>query len=308
MLHAWARTGIVVVSFLGAASAHPHMLRAAGPDAAAAKREVIDVWPGKAPGEKGDIGQEVLEKNVPPKQIQLYKNVSAPTITVFPAPADNNTGAAVLICPGGGYTVLAWDLEGTEVARWLNGLGVNAFVLKYRVPRRKDRAPHEAPLQDAQRAMSIVRSRASDWKIDPARIGILGFSAGGHLSAATCCNYDRRSYKSIDKSDAASCRPDFGVLVYPAYLQEKGALKPEIRVNKKTPPIFFAHAGNDRVSPVNSAAMYIALKQAGVSAELHIYSQGGHGFGLRASDDPVSTWPDRCAAWLKREGWLKAKK
>jgi len=275
--------------------------------AGAAELEVIDVWPGTAPGEKGDIAAERLEKNVPPKGIQKYHNVSAPTITVFPAPAANNTGAAVVICPGGGYSILAWDLEGTEVARWLNSLGVTAFVLKYRVPRRKDRPMFEAPLQDAQRTMSIVRSRAAKWNVDPSRIGILGFSAGGHLSATTCCNADRRSYEPLDKTDTTSCRPDFGVLVYPAYLQEDGKLKPEIRVDAKTPPIFFAHAHDDRVSPVNSAAMYIALKQANVTAELHIYSKGGHGFGLRASSDPVSTWPARCGAWLKREGWLKPK-
>ncbi len=276
--------------------------------ATAAEQQVIDVWPGKAPGEEGDIGAEKLEKNVPPKGIQKYHNVSQPTITVFPAPADKNTGAAVVICPGGGYSILAWDLEGTEVAKWLNDLGVNAFVLKYRVPRRKGRTYYEAPLQDAQRTMSIVRTRAAEWKVDPARIGILGFSAGGHLSATTCCNADRRSYETVDKHDAASCRPDFGVLVYPAYLQEDGKLKPEIRVDEKTPPIFFAHAHDDRVSPVNSATMYIALKNAKVNSELHIYSKGGHGFGLRPTDDPVTSWPARCGAWLKREGWLAPRK
>lgn len=271
-------------------------------------RSTFDVWPGKAPGEQGDIGEEMEQ---PPREGQRevirLTNVTKPTITVYKPPQEKDTGAAVLICPGGGYGILAWDLEGTEVAEWLNSIGVTGIVLKYRVPRRKDRAPHDAPLQDAQRAMSLVRSKADDFKIDPQRIGILGFSAGGHLSAATSTNYDKRNYEPLDEIDKVSCRPDFAVLVYPAYLMADDGLAPEIRVTPESPPTFFAHAGNDGISSENSIRMYLALKAAKVPAELHVYATGGHGFGLRPSDDPCSTWPASCERWLRRQGLLDPK-
>ncbi|HRX81335.1 MAG TPA: alpha/beta hydrolase, partial [Pirellulaceae bacterium] len=188
----------------------------------------LKVWPDKVPGEQGDVGDEQLQ---PPtgngKPIQRLANVTQPTLTVFRPDKEKDTGAAVLICPGGGYNILAWDLEGTEVAEWLNSIGVTGIVLKYRVPRRKDREKHDAPLQDAQRAMSIVRSHADEWGIDAKRIGILGFSAGGHLSAATSTNFDKRNYDAIDDVDAVSCRPDFAILIYPAYLTEGDGLAPE---------------------------------------------------------------------------------
>ena len=265
----------------------------------------LDVWPGTAPGEKGDIGEE---KTQPPrkeaKQVIRLTDVTKPTITVYPPPADKNTGAAVLICPGGGYSILAWDLEGTEVAEWLNSIGVTGIVLKYRVPRRKDRAKHDAPLQDAQRAMRLVRQHAEEWGIDKSRIGVLGFSAGGHLSAMLSTNYDKNQYEPIDELDELSCRPDFAVLVYPAYLAEGTALLDEVRVNSDTPEIFFAHAGDDRISAENSIAMYLALKKVQVPSELHVYASGGHGFGLRPSDHPASTWPKSCAAWMRSRGFL----
>jgi acetyl esterase/lipase len=212
-----------------------------------------------------------------------------------------------VICPGGGYQILAMDLEGEEIAAWLNSIGVTGTVLKYRVPARKDQPRYEAPLQDAQRAVSLVRSKATEWKVDPARIGILGFSAGGHLSATASTNFDKRHYESIDAVDQISCRPDFTVLVYPAYLSEGTQLNPEIRVNAQTPPVFFVHAGDDRISSENSVAMYLALKHAGVPAELHAYATGGHGFGLRPSAHPASTWPARCAEWMKARGLLEKK-
>jgi acetyl esterase/lipase len=267
----------------------------------------LKVWPGAVPGEKGDIGPETATQGEGAKPVLRISNVSEPTITVFKPAADNDTGTSVLICPGGGYNILAWDLEGTEVAQWLNSLGVTGVVLKYRVPRRADREKHDAPLQDAQRAMSLVRSSAAEWGIDPQRIGILGFSAGGHLSAATSTNFDRRSYEPIDKVDEASCRPDFAVLVYPAYLlSEQGdALAPEIRAGDKTPPVFFAHAYDDRIGPENSIRMFLALKSAGVPAEMHVYSKGGHGFGLRPSDFNSSTWPKSCEGWLRSQGLLE---
>lgn len=272
-------------------------------DLGAAEPAAINLWPGVAPGETGDIGPEGLLPARPnaTKKIDRLGNVSVPTMTVYQPPADKRTGTTVVVCPGGGYSILAMDLEGTEVCEWLNSIGVTAVLVKYRVPRRKNRPKHEAPLQDAQRAVSIVRSRAEEWGINPERIGILGFSAGGHLSATTSTNSDQRAYDAIDEHDKASCRPDFAVLVYPAYLvdDKTGKLMPEIRVDKNSPPTFFAHAHDDGISPLNSALMYAALKKAGVPSELHIFTQGGHGFGLRPTDQPCSKWPQHCEAWMR---------
>lgn len=277
----------------------------------AEKPPVINVWPGNPPGETKDIPEEgVLPDRPGQRKVQRITNVSKPTLTIYRPAKEKDTGAAVLICPGGGYHILAWDLEGVEVAKWLNSIGVTGVVLKYRVPRRPGQArdkPPVGPLQDAQRALSLTRSNAKKWGIDKNRLGILGFSAGGHLSASTSTNYDKRSYEPIDVVDKESCRPDFTVLIYPAYLAQKNTieLKPDIRVTPKTPPMFLVHAANDRLSPKNSIALFLALKDANVPSELHVYTKGGHGFGLRPSDDPVSTWPARCAAWLKSQGFLK---
>ena len=280
--------------------------------AAADKPLTIDVWPDKAPGDATDVGEEKVQESKPgEKPVKRVTNVSHPTLTVFRPEKDKDTGAAVVIAPGGGYAILAWDLEGEEVAAWLNSIGVTGIVLKYRVPRRpdspKDAAPPQAQM-DAQRAISLVRTKAKDLGIDPKRIGMLGFSAGGHLTAWTATNFDKRCYETIDDADKVSCRPDFAVLIYPAYLLAKGKdeLAPEIRVSKETPPIFFAHAGDDGIKAENSVEMYLALKKAGVPAELHLYESGGHGFGLRPSDKPCSAWPARYAEWLKAQGYLKA--
>ena len=277
---------------------------------AADKPIVIELWPGAAPGEKGNVGKEsVLEPGNDPTTKRVT-NVTKPTIAVFPAAKDKNTGAAVLIAPGGGYNILAWDKEGEEVAAWLNSIGVTGVVLKYRVPRRPDDAKDKPPagaLQDAQRAMSLVRAKAADWGIDPKRIGMLGFSAGGHLTAWTATNSDRRAYDAADEMDKVSCRPDFVVLVYPGYLtvKDKDELAADIRVTKDSPPAFFVHAANDPVAPQNSVVMWLALKKAKVPAELHIYASGGHGFGLRPSPHTVTaTWPARCADWMKGQGFL----
>ena len=275
---------------------------------AAGEPEVINVWPGDVPGEVGDIGEE---RTLPPREgareVMRVTDVSKPTLTIYRPDKEKDTGTSVVICPGGGYHILAWDLEGTEVAAWLNSIGVTGIVLKYRVPRRKDREKHLAPLQDAQRAVSLVRQRAEEWGIAKDRIGILGFSAGGHLSAVAATNFDKRQYEPIDAVDEVSCRPDFAVLIYPAYLKSDDGLSPEIRVNENSPPAFFVHAGDDRISPENSVAMYLALKQAKVPAELHVYGSGGHGFGLRPSNHAVSTWPDRCEAWLRNRQLLQRK-
>lgn len=274
---------------------------------------VLDVWPeGQVPGEPSGIGAEKEDLQQPgQREVKRIGNVTRPTITFYPAPKETNTGAAVVIAPGGGYHILAWDLEGTEVAQWLNSIGVNGIVLKYRVPRRpgKDKEKTEPieSLQDAQRAMSLVRSRAGEWGIDAKKIGMLGFSAGGHLTAKTSTTFAKRSYEPLDKIDEISSRPDFTVLVYTAYLVEKdaAAIKAEFPVSKETPPAFLAHAGDDPVTPESSLFYYLALKRAGVPAELHIYSTGGHGFGLRDSPSPSHTWPKRCEEWLRAGSWIK---
>lgn len=285
----------------------------AGSLSAAEKPLTVPLWPGKPPGEKGSVGAEkMLESKPGERPLKRVTNVTRPTLTVFRPEKDKDTGAAVVIAPGGGYHILAWDLEGEEVARWLNSLGVTGIILKYRVPRRpgdpKDDPPRQA-LMDAQRGLSLVRSRAKEWGLDPKRIGMLGFSAGGHLTAWASTNFDRRAYEPADAVDKVSCRPDFAVLVYPAYLVKKDAdeLRPDIRVSKSTPQTFLAHAGDDPVDARNSVVLYLALKKAKVPAELHVYSSGGHGFGLRPSRRPCSTWPQRCAEWMKDRGLLAAK-
>jgi acetyl esterase/lipase len=230
-------------------------------------------------------------------------------MTVFRPAKDKDTGAAVLVCPGGGYTYVNWVPEAEQAAVWLNSLGVTAIVLKYRVPRRPDEPqdrPPLRPLQDAQRALSLVRHKAREWGIDPNRIGMLGFSAGGHLTAALSTGFDRRTYAPIDAVDQLSCRPTFAMLVYPGLLLAPGKdeLAPELRVRKECPPMFLAHASDDSVAKAeNSVHMYLALKRAGVPAELHVFATGEH--GLRPSTLPCSTWPQRCTDWLRSQGFLK---
>ncbi len=276
-----------------------------GVAAMAQDRPVINVWPDKVPGEKGDIGEEKY-MDPPTSTIKRLGNVSKPTLTIFEPAKDKKNGAAIIICPGGGYSILAWDLEGTEVAEWANSNGVTAIILKYRVPQRKGQEERLAPFQDAQRTVSLVRSKAGELGIDPKRIGILGFSAGGHLSARTAIQYEKRSYEPVDDADKVSCRPDFAVLIYPAYLVDKtGQLTAEMQVNAQTPPMFLAHAGDDKLTPENSISMYLALHKAGVPSELHVYASAGHGFGLRASKHPAYMWPQRCAEWMKSRGLLE---
>jgi acetyl esterase/lipase len=288
--------------------------------AAADRPLVVPVWPGKVPGDDASkIGEEKFFElkidgkpyRVAGKPTKWLTNVTKPTLTVYRPAKDKNTGTAMLICPGGGYHNLGWDVEGEEVAGWLNSLGVTAIILKYRVPRRPGDIkgePAPGPLKDAQRAVSLVWSKAREWGIDPNRIGMIGFSAGGHLVAATATNFDKRTYEPIDAIDKISCRPDFGILAYSGYLKrkDKDELAPGLRVSARTPPLFLVHASNDPVSPVqHSVVMYLAAKRAGVPAELHIYATGGHGFGVRPSDQPCSTWTRRCAAWLGHQGLLK---
>ena len=264
----------------------------------------IDVWPGVAPGEASPAAAEPDSAN--PAKTKRVTGVTHPTLTIFRPAAEKDAHAAVLVCPGGGYKMLAYDYEGEDVAKWLSSIGVTGVVLKYRVPPHDGVPRWQAPLQDAQRSLSFIRSKAKEWNIDPARIGMLGFSAGGHLTAAASTNYDKRAYDRIDAIDDVSCRPDFGIVIYPGGIVAKGTtdISPEIRVTDKTPPSFIVQAGDDPVNSDNSAYYYLALKRAKVPAELHIYATGGHGFGMKKTGKPSSTWPDRCAEWMAHQGIL----
>ncbi len=287
--------------------------------AAAAEPLVVEIWPGKVPDESGNIGAERFRMSpaLDRKQVEVTEptrmitDVTKPTLTIYRPPKDKDSGTAILICPGGGYWNLYWQLEGEEVAEWLNSLGVTGIILKYRVPRRPDEPqgePARRPLQDAQRAVSLVRSRAGEWGINPERIGIVGFSAGGHLAIATATSFDKRTYEPIDDIDKISCRPDFAIPVYSGYLKakDKDELAPGLRIPTGTPPVFLAHGGDDIVSPPeNSVLIYLALKRAGVPAELHIYATAAHDFGVRKSDHPCSTWTESCANWLRHQGFLR---
>ena len=281
--------------------------------------KVVEIWPGSAPEESGNIRPEriVMSPKLDRKQVEVTEptrmltDVTKPTLTIYRPAKDRDTGTAVLICPGGGYWNLYWQLEGEEVAAWLNKLGVTGIILKYRVPRHADEPkgePARRPLQDAQRAVSLVRSKAGEWGINPQRIGMMGFSAGGHLAIATATRFEQRTYEPLDEVDKISCRPDFAVLAYPGYLKpkDKDELAPGLRIPAGTPPVFLAHGGDDIISPPqHSVVMYLALKQAGVPAELHVYATAAHDFGVRASDHPCSMWTEACANWLRQQGFLK---
>ena len=226
-------------------------------------------------------------------------DISDPTITVYRPARTRETGTAVVVFPGGGYHILAMDLEGTEVCEWLNSIGVTAILLKYRVP---DPSPHTRPFQDAQRALGMIRSRAGAWNIDPHRIGVLGFSAGGHLAVSLSCGFQKRAYALRDDADRLSCRPDFAVLIYPSYLatgDSASTLDPAFHVTRETPPAFLVQTQHDPEGVNNSIAYYRALAHAGVPAEVHLYEAGGHGYGLRPSRLPVSRWPSRLAEWMQ---------
>jgi predicted amidohydrolase/acetyl esterase/lipase len=280
---------------------------------------VLDLWPGGVPDESGGIGPERtrMSPKLERKQVEvteptrLITAVTNPTITLYRPAKDKNTGTAVLICPGGGYWDLYWQLEGEEVAAWLNSIGVTGIILKYRVPRRPDEPhgePARRPLQDAQRAISLVRSRAKEWDIDPQRIGIIGFSAGGHLAIATATSFEKRTYADSHDVDKVSCRPDFAIPVYSGYLKgkENDELAAGLRIPTNTPPIFLVHGHDDIISPPeNSVLMYLALKRAGVPAELHVYANTTHDFGVRTNARPYATWTTSCGDWLRDSGFLK---
>jgi acetyl esterase/lipase len=277
---------------------------------------VVELWPGKVPGNLPTRGKETSRVHQSPLvgPTKLITNVTRPTLTIYQPPKEKNTGTAMVICPGGGYWDLYWELEGEEVAAWLNSVGMTGIILKYRCPRtpgEAEREPAAGPQLDAQRAVSLVRSRAAEWGIDPKRIGIIGFSAGGHLAIATATGFAKRKYEPIDAVDQVSCRPDFAVMCYSGYLKakDKNELAPGIHIPPDTPPVFLAHASDDKISyggslSENSAVMYLALKSAGIPAELHIYATGDHDFGVRQNEKLPSSWTQLCVKWLRNQGML----
>jgi len=308
----------------------------------------VPIWPAAAPDARPVAGPEFAETTgkdslVAGRPWVAVERVSRPTMTVY-SPSGKNTGAAVVVFPGGGYQVLAIDLEGTEVCDWLTTRGITCVLLKYRVPgetkyQRSGLYPKSGPypespeaLEDAQRTMGLVRLHAAEWHIDPHKVGVLGFSAGGHLVAAISNHFDKRFYPAIDAADKESCRPDFAVAIYPGHLSlaaaewdaKQGpkkfplsrpahpsiaeadlALNPNLRVTSRTPPTFLLQNEDDHVDSVyDSLAYFIALQKAGVPTEMHIYAHGGHAFGLRRTKSPATAWPRTVETWLGTIGMI----
>ena len=282
-------------------------------------RQVL-IWPGAVPNARPITGPETFgttgRKDLVAGKPWTYINtVSHPTMTVY-RPKGRNIGTVVVIFPGGGYQCLAIDLEGTEVCDWLNARGVTCVLLKYRVPG-AGKLPKSGPyprspeaLEDAQRTVGLVRSHAAQWHINPHKIGVLGFSAGGHLVAAMSTHFGKRLYPAVDAADKESCRPDFAVALYPGHLaldENSVALNPDIRDNitLKTPPTFLLQNEDDNVDMVeDSLSYYMALKKVGVPVEMHLYAQGGHAFGLRRTKYPATAWPPLVETWMRTIGML----
>ena len=266
-----------------------------------AQETPILLFPDGAPGETTKMKQkdDLSGNKVAGCPVLRISDVSEPTLTFFPAPADNNSGATIIVNPGGGYNILAYNLEGTEICKRFNSHGVNCVLVKYRVPRREGLEKHQAPLQDLQRAIAYTRSHAGEWKIDPNRIGVMGFSAGAHLAAMASTAYDERTYPAVDAADNASLRPDFCVLIYPAYLDgENFSISPELKVTEKTPPTFIVQTQDDHRLLNSSLFYYYALKEAKAPVAMSLYPSGGHGYGLRNTGDLVNEWPFRVMSWL----------
>ncbi len=257
----------------------------------------IPLWKQLPPGDPGVAGPErdittPQDRTLAGRRVARFSDVSVPTLAVYQPRKELRSGAAVLVFPGGAYQRLSVDLEGTEICDWLNSIGVTAILVKYRVPTRKDIAPWVLPLQDGQRALEIVRERAAEWHIDPKRVGVIGFSAGGHLAALV---------------STRSPRPDFAMLIYPAYLTQKDSsqLSAEFPDVSTAPPTFILQTEDDSIRVENALAWYAALKAAKVPVELHLYAAGGHGYGLRPTKDLVTAWPARAQDWLRSLGALK---
>lgn len=267
-----------------------------------AQEQEIPLFPNGAPGEVTKLIQkdDLSGSKVAGCPVLRISNVSEPTLTFYPAPADNNTGVTIIVNPGGGYNILAYNLEGTEICKRFNSHGVNCVLVKYRVPRREGRDKHEAPLQDLQRAIAYTRSHATEWKINPDKIGVMGFSAGAHLSAMASTAYAQRTYPLVDKWDNASVKPNFCMLIYPAYLDGKNfSIAPELIVNSETPPTFMVQTQEDTNYINSSIFYYYALKEAKVPVAMHLYTSGAHGYGLRNTGDLVNEWPFRAMNWLR---------
>lgn len=277
---------------------------------------ILNLWPATPPGPaaKVDGAERDLtkpeDKLIAGRPIMKLGHVGTPQMLVYLPDKAKANGGAMLICPGGGFSILAWDLEGKEVAEWLNSLGFAAVVVKYRVPTREHgdalneqgNAPLKAagPVMDAQRAMSLTRSHAAEWGIDPQRIGIMGFSAGGETAGLAAILRDQRLYSRIDAADEKSCAPNFALPIYPGgfYDKEADGLKSYLKVTKDTPPMFFAMAQDDRVNCLNCTALFTALTKEKVPAEIHLFTRGGHGYGLRETAEPVTGWTRLAAQWL----------
>lgn len=274
----------------------------------------LALWPGKAPGTQGAVPGPETNATGPTsrkdagRSVQRLGNVSIPTLTLYPAQG-TNTGVAALVFPGGAYKILAMDLEGTEACYWLNSIGVNCVLVKYRVPESGPYPKYSAALDDAQRAMGLVREHARSWHLDPDKIGVLGFSAGANLAAQLSTHFQQRIYAPVDAADGLPCRPAFAMLIYPAYLvlPDQGyAAAPGIRVAANTPTTFLVQAENDPVHVENAVHYFLQLKAHKVSAELHVYAAGGHGFGLRKTSHPITDWPTLATTWLHTIGMLPA--
>lgn len=294
------------------------------PQPAVPAQKEITLWPGAIPDARPTPGPEkttVGTKLIGGKTVTGIENVSIPTMTIY-APKTTNTGAALVVFPGGGYRGLAIDLEGTEVCDWATTRGMTCVVLKYRVPGSGpwwDEACHchhidAAPqaLEDAQRAMGLLRLHAAEYGIDPHRIGVVGFSAGGHMVAHISTHFAKRAYAPVDAADAQSCRPDFAVALYPGHIwgtEYPGNVNRDIidNISKDTPPTFLLQNEDDPVDSIRNSRTYFAgLKAANVPVEMHVYPHGGHAFGLRPTQEPSTHWPDLMEAWLKRMGMLPA--
>lgn len=276
------------------------LLVLATPAFAADPALVMNLWPGKPPGDGPAV---VADEKLNPNTKALTGTVAVPTLAVYRPAKELDTGVAIIVAPGGGFTQLSMGHEGEDVATWLQSIGITGIVLKYRIPNREGMPRYMAGFQDGQRAMSVVRSKAAEWNIDPKRIGMLGFSAGGQVAADVQTNFDKRVYEPVDEMDKADTRPDFVVLIYPGGIVKRNsevpALTDDVKVTKDTPQTFIAIATDDRNGSENAVYMYLELKKAGVNAELHVYSEGGHGFGIRPGAAPHTTWPARVQDWLK---------
>jgi acetyl esterase/lipase len=306
------RRGLLVaclIAFASAAAAAPAAVWQPSPG-----HVQVAIWPGTPPDLVPD----------PSPESGASTHVSRPTMTVY-APRGHNTGVAVVVFPGGGYQVLAMDLEGTEICDWLTSRGITCVLLKYRVPNSGPTLINghryypkvQTALQDAQRTLGLVRQHAAQWRVDPHKVGVIGFSAGGHLVAAVSTHFSQRTYRPVDAADALSCRPDFAIAVYPGHLwahedenratrnEADLSLRPDIRVRPDMPPTFLLQAENDDVDGVEqSLAYYVALQKAGVPTEMHLYAKGGHAFGLRAANLPIGRWPELVERWLHTIGML----